>query len=62
MNDIEERLELMQEEIELLGGVVKAQTKTINSLLEIVKSLKEYLAPDVVVPDNIIYLNPRDEG
>lgn len=44
----------------MLGDCVKAQTKTINSLLEIVKSLKVYLAPDTAIPDNIFYFNPKD--
>ena len=59
MDDMETKLELIQEEIDLLSDCVKSQIKTINSLLDIVKSLKGYLAPDVQIPDNIINLNPQ---
>ena len=61
MDDIETKLELMQEEIDLLGDCVKSLANTINTLLEVTQSLKDYLAPDVQIPDNVVYLKPKDK-
>ena len=59
MEDLEKKLELMQEQIDILGDIVQSQAKTIKDLIEIAKDLKDFVIHDKKLPEKVIYYDPR---
>ena len=58
MEDLEERLDLMQEQIDVLTDLVKSQVKAMNTIIETLKTMEEFITLTKDLPDNITWVDP----